>query len=76
MPKFLNIIYFIVAAFIIAFGVAAVVNGSGKTWANILILLIGCYFVYRGIALTVNAKRRAERVNLESQDKNNDPANA
>ena len=63
MPKFLNIIYFIVAAFIIAFGVAAVVNGSGKTWANILILLIGCYFVYRGIALTVNAKRRAEREN-------------
>lgn len=76
MPKLLNLIYFVVAAFIIGFGIAAIVNGSDKAWTNILILLIGCYFIYRGIALTVNAKRRAERENLESRDKNNDPANA
>ncbi|MBR5661153.1 MAG: hypothetical protein IKW99_06335 [Bacteroidales bacterium] len=76
MPKFLNLVYFVVAVFIIAFGIAALVNGSGKTRTNILILLIGFYFMYRGIALTVNAKRRAERESLESKDKNNDPANA
>ena len=76
MPKFLNLVYFVIAVFIIAFGIAAIVNGSGKAWANILILLIGIYFMYRGIALTVNARRRAERESLESKDKNNDPANA
>ena len=30
MVKFINIIYFIIAIFIIAFGVAVLVNGSGK----------------------------------------------
>ena len=76
MPKFLNIIYFVVAAFILFFGVSALVDGSGKLWANLCILLIGLYFIYRGIALTVNNAHRRERERLASQDKDNDPANA
>ena len=61
MVKFINIIYFIIAIFIIAFGVAVLVNGSGKLWTNICIILIGVYFIYRGIAVTVNNARRRER---------------
>ena len=52
------------------------IGGSGKLWANICILLIGLYFLYRGIAVTVNNIRRKERERLESRDRNDDPANA
>ena len=76
MPKFLNIIYFVCAAFILWFGISVLVGGSGKLWANICIILIGLYFLYRGIALTVNNARRRERERLNSEDNGNDPANA
>ncbi|MBR1927390.1 MAG: hypothetical protein IJ840_06535 [Bacteroidales bacterium] len=76
MVKFLNIIYFVFAVFVMVFAVALLVGGSGKLWANICILLIGIYFLYRGVAVTVNSRARAERERLESRDKDNDPANA
>lgn len=76
MPKFLNIIYFVVAAFVIFFGVTALLDGSGKLWANICILLIGLYFLYRGIALSVNNAHRREREKSQAEDERNDPANA
>ena len=76
MPKFINIIYFVIAAFIIFFGVEALIDGSGKLWANICITLIGVYFLYRGIAVTVNNAHRRERERLMNEDKNNDPKNA
>ncbi len=76
MPKFINIIYFVVAAFIIFFGVTALIEGSGKLWANICITLIGVYFLYRGIAVTVNNAHKRERERLANEDNGNDPANA
>ena len=66
MFKFINIIYFILAIFIIAFGVVTLVTGSGKLWAEICIILIGLYFLYRGVAVTVNNARRRERERLNS----------
>lgn len=43
------------------------------SWKIVCILLIGVYFLYRGIATCVNQKRRRER---EEIDNGNDPANA
>ena len=51
-------------------------NGSGKTWQNILIVLIGLYFAYRGVATIHNAKVRKEQEDLRAGDGNDDPANA
>ena len=76
MPKFLNIIYFVLSAFILFFGVTALLDDSGKIWTKICILLIGLYFLYRGIALTVNNAHAREREKLRSEDQKNDPANA
>ena len=59
--RHINIIYFVFAAFILFFGIATLINGSGKLWANICIVLIGLYFLYRGIAITVNNAHRRER---------------
>ncbi len=61
MARYINIIYFVFAAFILWFGIATLVGGEGKLWANICIILIGLYFLYRGIAVTVNNSRRKER---------------
>lgn len=66
MVKFINIIYFVIAIFIIGFGVTVLVSGSGKLWANICIIMIGLYFLYRGIAVTVNNARRKEREKYNS----------
>jgi len=71
--RFQNILYFVFAVFILGFGIVTLTSGSGKLWANIGICLIGLYFLYRGIALTVNESRRRKR---EEEDENNDPANA
>ena len=76
MCKYIKILYIIYAAFILYFGIATLVNGEGKLWANICIVLIGVYFLYRGVAVTVNNKRRNERERLQEEDRNNDPANA
>lgn len=76
MVKFMNIIYFVFAVFIIGFAVTLLVSGSGKLWANICILLIGIYFLYRGVAVTVNNAHRRERERLSQADNGNDPANA
>ncbi len=76
MAKYINIIYFLFAAFILYFGIATLLGGEGKLWANICIVLIGLYFLYRGIAVTVNNRRRAERERLMEEDKGNDPSNA
>ena len=54
MARYINIIYFLFAAFILYFGIATLLGGEGKLWANICIVLIGLYFLYRGIAVTVN----------------------
>lgn len=71
--RYTNILYFIFAAFILFFGTFLLVKGSGRLWMNMLIELIGLYFLYRGVALTVNEKHRRER---ETEDGRNDPANA
>lgn len=74
--KFINIIYFVLAVFILAFGIAAMVSGQGKTWANICILLIGLYFMYRGFAVTWNNRLRREEEQRRIDGGNDDPANA
>lgn len=71
--RYANILYFIFSAFIIGFGITVLASPGGKLWQEILILAIGLYFLYRGIALTVNERNRRER---ERQDRNNDPTNA
>ena len=76
MARYINIIYFLFAAFILYFGIATLLGGEGKLWANICIVLIGLYFLYRGIAVTVNNIRRAERERLMEEDRGNDPTNA
>ncbi|MBR7003956.1 MAG: hypothetical protein IKI00_03160 [Bacteroidales bacterium] len=76
MARYINIIYFLFAAFILYFGIATLLGGEGKLWANICIVLIGLYFLYRGIAVTVNNRHRAERERLMEEDRGNDPTNA
>ncbi|MBR4756274.1 MAG: hypothetical protein IK076_04965 [Bacteroidales bacterium] len=76
MSKYINILYFVFAAFILWFGIATLAGGEGKLWANICIVLIGLYFLYRGIAVTVNNSRRKERDRLTEEDSKNDPANS
>ena len=71
--KYINFIYFVLAAFILGFGIVTLAKGVGKTWTDIVILLVGLYFLYRGIAVTVNEKHRRER---ENEDSRNDPANS
>lgn len=61
MRRYINILYFIIAVFILGFGIKILAAGEGKLWTNICIVLIGLYFLYRGIAVTVNEKRRRER---------------
>ena len=74
--NYLGIVYLVLAEFIIIFGTAKFINGSGKTWQNILIVLIGLYFAYRGVATIHNAKVRKEQEDLRAGDGNDDPANA
>ncbi len=71
--KYAYILYFVFAVFIIGFGSALLIKGVPISWKIVCILLIGIYFLYRGIATYVNQKRRRER---EEFDKGNDPANA
>lgn len=71
--KYVYILYFVFAVFIIGFGSALLINGVPFSWKTACILLIGVYFLYRGIATCVNQKRRRER---EEIDNDNDPANA
>lgn len=74
--KYLGIVYLVLAVFVILFGTANFINGSGKTWQNILIVLIGLYFAYRGVASVYNAGVRKKNEALASEDEHNDPANA
>ena len=74
--KYLGIVYLVLAVFVIIFGTANFINGSGKTWQNILIVLIGLYFAYRGVATIHNAKVRKDQEDLGAGDGNDDPANA
>ena len=74
--KYLGIVYLVLAVFVILFGTANLINGSGKTWQNILIVLIGLYFAYRGVATIHNAKVRKEQEDLGAGEGNDDPANA
>lgn len=71
--KHINLVYFVFAAFIIGFSSLMLIQDEGKPMTNIIILLIGLYFLYRGVAVTVNAKRRRER---EELDNSRDPENA
>lgn len=71
--RHIGILYFVFAAFILSYGIITLVEGAGKLWADIGIVLIGIYFLYRGIATTVNNRHRRER---EAEDNGNDPANA
>jgi hypothetical protein len=48
---------------------------GGKLWQELLILLIGVYFFYRGYALTVNRIRRRRR-EQERENHEDDPSNA
>lgn len=74
--KYTNILYFVLSAFILFFGGRLLLAGEGKTATNICILLIGLYFLYRGIATTVNARIRRGREEQERTDRENDPENA
>ncbi|MBP3236250.1 MAG: hypothetical protein LKK16_00605 [Bacteroidales bacterium] len=65
----LAIVYFVFSAFILYFGIANMINGQGKLWVNILIVVIGIYFLYRCIATAIYAHR-------EKIDEGNDPANS
>lgn len=58
--KHIGILYFIFAAFILCYGIVTLIEGEGKLWADIGIILIGVYFLYRGIATTVNNRLRKE----------------
>lgn len=71
--KYIFVLYFVFAVFIIGFGSALLISGVPFSWKIGGILLIGLYFLYRWIATCVNQKRRRE---LEEIDKGNDPANA
>ncbi len=71
--RYVFILYFVFAVFIIGFGAALLINGVPFSWKIGGILLIGLYFLYRGTATCVNQKRRRE---LEEIDNRNDPANA
>ncbi len=74
--KYLGIVYLVLAVFVIIFGTANFINGSGKTWQNILIVLIGLYFAYRAVATIHNAKVRKDREDSGYDGGNDDPANA
>ena len=71
--RYIFILYFVFAVFIIGFGSALLIGGTPISWKIVCILLIGVYFLYRGIATCVNEKRRRER---ENTDNGNEPANA
>lgn len=71
--KYIFILYLVFAVFIIGFGATLLIEGEAFTWKIGAILLIGVYFLYRGVAVCVNQKRRRER---EEIDNGNDPANA
>lgn len=73
--RYANILYFVFSAFIIGFAVVVLVSPGGKLWQELLILLIGLYFLYRGYALTVNQIRRRQR-ERERESRGNDPSNA
>ncbi len=74
--KYVHYLYFVLAAFILFFAAKLLIAGEGKMGTNICILLIGIYFLYRGIASTVNARIRRERERQEETDRSNDPENA
>lgn len=76
MRKYIGIIYLVLALFILFFGIANFVKGAGQAWQNILIVLIGLYFAYRGVASVHNAVVRKENEDRGYEDENNDPANA
>ena len=71
--KYVFILYFVFAVFVLGFGTALLIGGTPFSWKIGCILLIGVYFLSRGVAVCVNNKRRRER---EEIDNNNDPANA
>lgn len=76
MAKYINVLYFVFSAFILGFSLTLIFKGEGVLWQNLLIGLIGLYFLYRGIAVTVNNKRRRENERLLDEDRKNDPDNA
>jgi uncharacterized membrane protein len=69
----LAIIYFVFAIFILYFGIANMINDQGKLWINICIVVIGAYFLYRGIVVSVYASREHKQKEI---DEKNDPSNA
>lgn len=76
MRKYIGVIYLVLALFILLFGIANFIKGAGQAWQNILIVLIGLYFAYRGVASIHNAAVLKERENRGAEDQDNDPANA
>ena len=76
MRQYIGVIYLVLALFILLFGIANFIKGAGQAWQNILIVLIGLYFAYRGVASIHNAAVLKERENRGAEDQDNDPANA
>lgn len=76
MNRYIGILYFIISIIVLAFGIMTLVQGEGKLWANICIVLIGVYFLYRGVAAMVNENIRRKREALEEDDRRNDPSNS
>ena len=54
--KYLFILYYLMGLIAMAWGIAGLVNGGGKTLTFLAILAIGVYFIARGIYLTVHRK--------------------
>lgn len=76
MNRYIGILYFIISIIVLSFGIMALIQGGGKLWADICIVLIGAYFLYRGVATTVNENIRRKREVLEEDDRRNDPSNS
>lgn len=67
------IVYWISSAIFLAFGILMIVEGKGRLWSNIAVIVCGVYMLYTGIARYHNEKLRRER---EREDRENDPANS
>ena len=67
------IIYLISSVIFLTFGILMIVEGKGRLWSDIAIIVCGVYMLYTGIARRHNEKIRRER---EREDRKNDPANS
>ena len=56
-----NALYFIFGAGALGYGIGTLIKGRASVWTGVVIVLIGLYFLYRGIAKAVNESHRRQR---------------